>query len=188
MWRSIVCLALFPLSGTALADFDYTFVEGSYGQTEFDDFDVDGDSIGISGSFAMTDNLHLIGGYSTSDFDGGVDQTSFNVGVGYNVGVSDAVDFVAQLAYVTSEIEFGGFSFDDNGYGVSVGLRAMASEAVEVSGAVTYIDLGDLNDGDTSFGGGFLYHFTDAFALGLSASWGDDSSTYAVNGRFSFDQ
>lgn len=188
MWRSISCLALLSLSGAALADFDYTFVEASYGQTEFDDFDVDGDAIGVGGSFAVTDSLHLFGGYSTADFDGGVDSNSFQAGVGYRVGLSDAVDVVGSLAYVTSEVEFAGVSVDDNGYGLGLGVRGMATPTLELTGGVSYLDVGDLSDGDTSFGGGFLYHFTDAFALGLSASWGEDTSTYALNGRFSFSE
>lgn len=188
MWRSISCLALLSLSTAALADFDYTFVEGSYGQTEFDDFDVDGDAIGIGGSFAVTDSLHLFGGYSTADFDGGVDMNTLQAGLGYRVGLSDALDVVGSVAFVRGEVEFLGQSVDDTGYGLGLGLRAMASPAVELSGGVSYVDMGDLSDGDTSIGGGFLYHFTDAFALGLSAAFGEDTNTYALNGRFSFSQ
>lgn len=187
MWRSIVCLALLPLSGTALAEFDYNFVQGSYGQMEFDDFDVDGDVLEFGGSFALTEQLHAFGGYSTADFDGGVDFNSFEAGLGFNMPLSETVDLVASLAYVSMEVDVSGLgSADDNGYGLGVGLRAMASPTFELSGGIEYVDLGGDSDGDTAFGGGFLYHFTDAFAVGLSGAWGDDTSTYALNGRFSF--
>ena len=35
---------------------------------------------------------------------------------------------------------------------------------------------------------GGLYDFTDSFSLGLSGDWGDNSSAYALNGRFYFGQ
>jgi hypothetical protein len=132
----------------------------------------------------LSDQFHVFGSFETADFDGGVDMTGFQAGIGFNTPISDAVDLVASLAYVNSEVEVPGFSFDDNGYGLGLGLRAMASPAVELNGGISYADLGD----GTAFGGGFLYHFSDSIAVGFSGSWGEDTSTYALNGRFSFGQ
>ena len=187
MWRSLMILALVPLSGTAIAeDFDYSFIEGYYGQTDFDG--IDGDGIGIGGSFALTETLHAFGGYSTGDFDAGFDLNTLEIGMGYNMTVSDAVDFVASLSYVSAEVDAGVFgSADENGYGLGVGLRAMASPTLELNGGIEYVDLGDAGS-DTGFGAGFLYHFSDAFGVGLSGSWADDVNTYALRGRFSFGQ
>jgi hypothetical protein len=64
----------------------------------------------------------------------------------------------------------------------------MMTQAIELDGGISYVDLGGDSDGETSFGAGFLYHFSDAFALGLSGDWGEDISTYQLNGRFSFGQ
>jgi hypothetical protein len=190
MWRSLVILALVPMSGAAFAEgFDYSFVEGYYGQVEFDDFGVDGDGIGIGGSFAVNDSFHVFGGYETGDFDFGVDINRLQAGLGYNMPLSDAVDVVASLSYVSIEADISGVgSADENGYGLGVGLRAMVSPAVELNGGLAYKDYGDSFDGETELGAGFLYHFSDAFAVGLSGEWGEDLSTYALNGRFSFGQ
>lgn len=191
MWRSLMILALVPMSGAAFAEgFDYSFVEGYYGQMDFDG--VDGDGMGIGGSFAVTDSIHVFGGYGTGDIDGGVDVSGLELGVGYNMPISDAVDVVGSLAYISTEFEFsdpllGSLSVDDNGYALGVGLRAMASPAIELNGGITYADYGDLGS-DTGFGAGFLYHFSESFAVGLSGDWADDVNTYALNGRFSFGQ
>lgn len=191
MWRSIACLTAFSISGAAFAEgFDYNYINGSYGQMEIDagGADVDGDSIGIGGSFAVSDSFHVFGGYDTADFDFGIDATDLQLGVGYNMPVSDTVDFIGSVSYLWTEVDTGFGTVDDNGFGLGVGLRAMASPVFELNGGVSYADYGSGSDGDTAFGGGFLYHFTEAFAVGLSGEWGDDISTYALNGRFSFGQ
>jgi hypothetical protein len=191
MWRSMAFLAAFSVSGAAFAEgFDYNYLDASYGQVEIDagGSDVDGDGFGIGGSFALTDSFHVFGGYDTADFDFGIDATDLELGVGYNMPMSDTVDFIASLSYLWTEVDTGFGSVDDNGFGLGVGLRAMASPAFELNGGVSYVDYGSGSDGDTAFGGGFLYHFSDAFAVGLSGEWGDDISTYALNGRFSFGQ
>lgn len=191
MWRSMMVLALIPLSGAALAeDFDYSFVQGSYGQVDFDGLG-DGDGLGIAGSMAVSDRFHVFGGYETGEIDidvGGfsfdADFDGFEAGLGFNTPVSDTVDLVATLSYLSLDIE----GVDEDGYGLGVGLRAMASPTVELNGGINYADLGGSDSGDTSFGAGFLYHFTDTFAVGLGGDWGDDVSSYALNGRFSFGQ
>ena len=190
MFRSIVLLAAVSMSGAALAqDLDYNFVQASYGQFELDGVDADGDGFGIGGSMAVSDSFHLFGSYAMADFDFGVDMNTLSLGVGYNTPVAESIDLIASLAYVSAEVEASGFgSADDNGYGLGVGLRGMATPAVELQGGISYVDFGGNSDGDTSFGAGLLYHFSESFAAGVSGEWGDDISSYQLNGRFSFGQ
>jgi hypothetical protein len=190
MFRSLLALAAVSISGTVLAqDFDYNFVQASYGQYDIDGVNVDGDGFGIGGSVAISDRFHLFGSYATADFDFGVDMNTLTAGLGYNTPINDAVDIIASVAYVSAEVKVPGFgSVDDNGYGLGLGLRGMASPAVELNGGISYVDFGGNSDSDTSFGAGFLYHFSEAFALGLSGDWGDDVSSYQLNGRLSFGQ
>lgn len=189
MLRSTFALLALALSASASAyDFDYTFVDVGYGQIEFDDIDVDGDGFGIGGSFAISPAFHLFAGYTAADFDFDVDSSSLDVGIGWHHGLSDVVDFVATLSYEYVEIDAPGFgSVDDNGLGLGAGLRFAATEALEINGGITYVDLSDSGD-ETSFGLGGLYKFNDMFALGLGGSWGDDTSSYTLTGRFHFGQ
>jgi hypothetical protein len=180
-------LALFVFSATAAAeDLNYNFIQGSYGQIEVDDVDVDGDGFGIEGSVALTDRFHLFGGYTTADMDFGVDLNQLEAGVGFNSPISETVDLIASLAYVSAEVEIPGFgSTDDSGYGLGLGLRAMVTPVLEVNGDIQYVDFGDGGD-DTGFGAGFLYSFTERFAAGLSGDWSDDFSSYQLNARMLF--
>lgn len=179
-------LGLFVFSATAAAeDFNYNFVQATYGQVDFDELDVDGNGFGIGGSMALSDSFHLFGAYTTADMDFGVDLNQLEAGLGYNAPISETVDLVASLAYVSAEVEAAGFSADDNGYGLGVGLRAMLAPSFEVDGGISYVDMGDGGD-DVGFGAGFLYHFTEQFSAGASAGWGDDVSSYSLNARMFF--
>jgi Outer membrane protein beta-barrel domain len=187
MRRSTLALALLAASAAANAgNFDYNYVSLGYGNTELDDVDVDGDGFGVTGSFALTDSYHLFAGYETADFDYGVDASTIALGMGFNSSLSPVVDVVARLSYQYVEVDAPGFgSVDDNGLGIGVGLRFLATPKLELDAGIDYVDLNDSGD-DTSFGAGGLYSFTNSFALGLSGNWGDDASSYTVSGRFYF--
>lgn len=187
MSRTLLLVVLLGVSGAGFAQtFDYNYIEGYYGQVDFDDLGIDGDGLGVGGSFAVADSFHVFGGYSMIDLDFGVDADELSLGIGYNTPISDVVDVVARLAYVRAEIDIPGFgSLDEDGYGAGIGLRGMATPQLELNGDITYVDLGS-GSGDTSFGAGFLYHFSDAFGAGLSGNWDDDATSYQLNGRLSF--
>jgi hypothetical protein len=187
MRRSFLIVGLLPLSATAVAEgLDYSFVQGTYSQVEFDDIDVDGDGFGIGGSLAIGDRFAAFAGFDTADLDFDVETTSWEVGGLFHTPLSDRVDFVSSLSYVSVEIDVPGFgSADDDGFGVGVGLRGMASPQLDLHGGISHVDLNDSGD-DPSFSAGMLYHFTDAFSAGLGGSWGDDASAYGISGRISF--
>ncbi|MEX0706318.1 MAG: outer membrane beta-barrel protein [Woeseia sp.] len=193
MLRSAIIVLLFAFSTTINAqDLSYNYVDAAYSQTELDDFDVDGDSIGISGAFEINENFFLFAGYGTGDLDDGfgtsVDIDQLSAGVGYHIPLSGQVDLVTGLSYEYVDLSVPGFgSVDDNGFGLSLGLRFAATEQVELNVGIKYIDLSDSGD-DTGFGIGGLYNFTENVSVGLSGNWTDDTSTYGIGGRFYFGQ
>ncbi len=190
MLRSIGLISLLALAGPALADgLNYNFIEAGYVEFDLDDdfADVDGDGFGIGGSFEVGESMFITAGYTTADFDFGIDIDQLSVGLGVHTPIADDVDFVGTISYVSLDAEGFGISGDDDGFEASVGVRAMISEAVELAGGINYIDLSDSGD-DTSFGGSAWYHFNDQFALGLQAEFGDDISSYGISGRLFFGQ
>jgi hypothetical protein len=187
MKRSCLIAALLSLSGAAAAEgLDYSFVQGTYSQVEFDDLDVDGDAFGIAGSFAIGDRFAIIAGYEVGDYDFDLETTGYEIGGLFHTPLTDRVDFVSTLSYVSLEVDVPGFgSVDDDGFGLGVGLRGMVSPQVELNGGVSYVDFSDGGD-DTTFGAGVRYNFTDAVSAGLDGSWGDDTSAYGISGRIAF--
>ena len=187
MFRSSLVLLILAFSASANAQgFDYSYLQLNYGNVELDDISVDGDGLGLSGSFAINPDWHVFGGYQSTGLDFGIDVNSFGAGIGYNTEMSPTVDMFARLSYEYIELEAPGFpGDDDNGIGFGVGMRFAASEELEIDAAVDYVDFGNGGD-DTAFSVGALYSFSDAFALGLGGSWSDDVSAYTLSGRFYF--
>jgi len=188
MLRSIGVISLLILATPALADGpNYNYIQGSYQHVDLDDgfFDVDGDGFGISGSVALGDNWQLIGGYNSTDFDFGVDLDELLIGGGFHTSLTPNMDFVANLAYVRLDASVLGQSFDDDGIGVSIGLRAMASEKLELAGFVEYIELSDSGN-DTSLRGEAWYNFTQNFAVGVNMGAADDVVRYGIGARVYF--
>jgi len=187
MKYSVIVLMILGLTSTVLAeDFDYNFVTGSFGQVDVDDFNADGNVYGLGLSIGIAENIHMFADYQGSDLDFGLDVSEWSVGIGFNTPISDVMDVVAQLSYENVDFDVPGFGgFDDDGYGLSVGLRAAMSEAVEIQAGLSYVDFSDSGD-NTTFDAGFLFNVSETIALGVSGSWDDDVSIYRLTGRVYF--
>ena len=190
MFRNIAVLTALAFAASALADgVSYNYIEGSYQRVEFDDDfsgDFDGDGFGIGGSFALNDQWHLFADYVTADLDFGVDLDQLAIGGGFHTPVSNTVDFVAEFSYVRLDASSGFASVDDDGFGLSAGLRGMGADRLELAGFIDYIDLDQSGD-ETSLRGEAWYNFTETFALGFTAEAGDDVTQYGIGGRIFFD-
>ena len=188
MLRSTLIVLLLVLSASASAQvFNYNFVSAGYGTVDFDNFNADGDGPVLAASFAVSDTYHVFWAYRTEDLNLSRDATAWNVGIGYNTSISNTIDLVAMLSYEVIELDAPGLGggVDDNGIGLGFGARVAAGENIEWNAGVTYIDLGDGGD-ETAFGVGILYNFTNAFSVGFSGSWGEDTTSYTVSGRYYF--
>ena len=187
MSRSTIAALLLIASASANAQgFDYNYLQLDYTNIELDDINVDGDGFGLSGSYAINPDWHVFAGYQQAGLDFDVDATFLAAGIGYNTELSPVIDAYARLSYEYIDLDTPGFgSFDDNGLGFDVGLRFAASQDLELNAGIAYVDYGDADD-DTGFYAGALWKFTDAFALGLAGSWGDDISAYTLSGRVYF--
>ena len=176
------------VSTPVLADNDmsYSFIEGAYLDTEIDNGpDIDGDGFGLSGSVELGTNYFLTAGYSTQEFNAGVDLDQKSIGFGAYTNLSDTLDLMGTISYVDAEIDtrFGGA--DDSGFGLGVGLRAVVAPNIELEGGINYVDLDDSGD-DTSLALGGRYYFTEAFALGVGVGFGDDVTSWKIGARFEF--
>ena len=176
--------ACLPLVGNA-GDFDYTYFEGGLVNTELDvgPFDVDGDGLGVKGSYALNEQFHVFGTYATQDFDFDVDATQLELGGGLHWDLSPNLQAVGTLAFVSAEVEAGAVSVDDTGFGVGAGLRGRPGHNLEVEGGIDYVDL---DDSDTSFRIAGRYYFNNIWAAGLGLSFSDDATTWTLGVRAEF--
>lgn len=176
-------MALGFVPGMASAKMNYSFIEGGYVNTEIDTgpSDVDGDGIGIAGSWGFAEQFHAFGSYTTQDFDFGIDLDLLRLGAGFNIELSPMIDFVATAAYVDASIDGGG---DENGYELGAGVRSQLGERFQLDGGVAYTDYGSSDD--TSLRIDARYFVMETLALGAGAEFGDDVTTWKVGVRWEF--
>jgi len=188
MFRLVTAATILALSTAASADTpSYNYATLGWQKVSLDDgpFDVDGDGLGIGGSFEVADNWHVVGGYSSIGFDFGIDLNSLSIGAGYHTAISDTTSAYANVLWVNSEVEVsGGPSFDDDGFGLGIGLRSNITDRVELEGGLSYLDYGDGSGMAASAAG--WYKFTDAFSLGVTLAAEEDVVGFGVGGRLYF--
>ncbi|MFN4292376.1 MAG: outer membrane beta-barrel protein [Permianibacter sp.] len=194
MKQTLIALSVLAagIGAAHASDFSYNYVQGTYSQTETD---VDGDSVDIdglnlTGSFELGDHFFVlvdIGRAEGSerlygvDVDSEVDSRS--LGLGFHTALTDRLDLVASLSRAEADINvdiegFGELDGDADANLLSVGLRGMATDSLELFGNAVYVD-GD-EDSDTQLNVGALYHFNPSLGVGLSFSTADDSDADAT--------
>jgi len=185
--HTVVSVALALLAGTTMAaEHSYDYAELRYVHSEIDGFgDVDGDGLELAGSMEIHDNVHLFGSYEMLDFDDNVDSSFLEIGAGYMMPIAAGADIVARLSYITGEFDVGPASFDDDGFGLSAGVRKTFAEEFEGRVFLKHVDLDESSD-TTSIEVAGDYFFNDQWAAGLSLEFGDDETIFTIGGRYYF--
>lgn len=192
MSRILITALALCLAAPALAERpSYNYVQFAYETVDLDvggGSDVDGDGFAIGGAFEINDEFFITAGYAKADFDFNVDFTTLQAGLGWRTDLTDTTDFFSTLSYVNGEVDAPGFgSFDDSGFGISIGLRSNINDNVELFGAINHVDFGDGGD-STGISGGFWYNFNESVSAGLGLSSDDDITSWGAAVRFYFDR
>lgn len=138
----LATLLALPLAAHAGEDLSYSYI--GFGATYIDPEGFSGENgIGAEASGAITENWHLFGGYQNVDLGGVFDVDQWNVGIGYNVGISDSLDFVGRASYEKVDLSPGG---GDDGFGVYAGVRNSFTSNFEGGLGLKYTDYGDSDD------------------------------------------
>ena len=195
MKRYLLLASLLGASNSAIAEeFNYDFVQLSYGTVDFAMTSIDCDGFGVNGSFGITDSLHIVGSYQSSDyFEYITDATEWRVGLAGHKSLSERLDVVARIEYVNVDVDplIGQFQpgavddFRDEGFGLTIGVRAAMMNRFEINANTFYVNLSDRGD-ETGFGVGALFNWTDSFSLGVFSSWADDVLSYQASARLYF--
>lgn len=188
---TLATVALFSTASLAQAP-TWNLIEASYGQADIDGLDeLSPSGFAIGGSSLLGENVFIRGSYSllTDDISGvDIDLDQASVGLGYRYGLTETTDVYTSLSYQYVELSARGFgaseSLDDNGYGLTVGLRSRITEQLELDGAIAYVDIGD--ESETGLGVSGHYYFNQNVALGLTYSSTADVSVYGISLRYAF--
>jgi len=190
--RALLCTAFsLPAFGQAQdarpesAEFNYTYLEVSYDEHDFDlgNASVDGDGITLSGSFELTDDWHIYTSYSQADLDFGIDVDTWAVGAGYVYPLKDGIDLYGRVLYVDQNVDAGPANADDDGLAVQGRIRARINDQFELEGGLQYVDV---SDSDISVQGSARYNFSDQFSAGIGITLAGDTDGISINARYSF--
>ena len=170
-------------------DFSYNYVQGSYASSTDDSLGVDIDSttIGLSGSFEVSENVAITAGYAGTDYDDiDADATQLLIGATLHTSVGQMTDVLLDLALIKVDVDLPPpfADEDDSGFGVGVGVRHAVNDKVELDAAFTHIDIFDETTNQIGFGARF--YFTSSASFGLSYATGDDVDTFAGDIRVQF--
>jgi len=190
MKRSILCAtaaALIALPGVSLAEFNYTHVDISLVDIEFDvgPVSVDGDGFAVSGAFTVADSFFVGGSYHDADFDFSIDGEITRIFGGYFHPIRDDLDFIATFGFIDAEVGIGPFSAGDDGLTLGGGVRVALADSVELDAMIEYIDL-DRGSSDTGAVVRGRYYFADTIAVSGQIDLGKDIETFRIGVRFEF--
>lgn len=162
------------------AQFNYSYVELGYDETDFDigPFDVDADGLTLAGSFELNEEWHVYASYGSLDFDGGGDVDTWTLGGGYVFPLKEGMDIYGRVLY----IDLGGDA-DDDGLGLQARIRASITDEFEVEGGIQHIDV---SDSDTSLQASARYNFTEEFSAALGITFGGDTDSIGISARYAF--
>lgn len=172
---------------------NWNFIEATYLSADFDGFDQDVEptGYGVKGSTLVGGNVILSASYSSISVDVAnvdVELNQASVGIGYRYGATNSTDLFMMASYLYSELEISANGndviFDENGYGLEVGVRSMLSEYFEAVATIGYVEID--SESDTGIAVSAYYHFNKQFAIGVGYSVADDVDMYNASLRLSF--
>ncbi|HSG66249.1 MAG TPA: outer membrane beta-barrel protein [Gammaproteobacteria bacterium] len=169
-------------AATTRPDIGYTYAELRFVDTD----EGGGDGLRISGSYDLGNNWLIIGGLTSIDYRGDVDQTILEIGGGYVFAFNEDFDIIASASVIDMDIDVpgsGNVNRDDSGISLSAGVRGLVTPEFEVRGSVTHVAL---DDSDTYLEIGGDYHFTRQIAAGVSVQLAGDNDLFTVGARWFF--
>lgn len=183
-------LLALPLSAMASDDLSYSYL--GLGATYADPNGFSGETgYGAEASGAFHDNWHVFGSFQAYDFgqgDADIDVKNWNIGLGYNVGLTDSLDLVAGLSYERSDVDVDSdlltFNDHENGYGARVGVRNSFGSHFEGGAGLKYTNY-ESSSGTTVYVNG-QYKFNETFGITGEVEGNDDGHTIFLGPRISF--
>lgn len=157
-------------AATALAETpSFNFIEGGYSNYSIND--EDGDGFVIRGSLELTNNIYIQGEATEITVDDASEGSFVNddldlgyqtFGIGYKSDIGENAVLFTSINYLNTESDFRGSSNSEDGYTLSAGMRSMVTDATELYGEVSHIDV---NDTSTALTLGARQHLTENFGV-----------------------
>lgn len=186
--KLLFLIACILIQGIAVAQAEESDDLG-YTYAEFRFVDIDdraGDGFQLNGSYQLKGNWIIVGGVTAVSFNNNVDSTLAEIGAGYVLPFRERMDLVSTLRFVSGESDTpGGGRIDDEGFGISTGVRSRVDSKFEFRGLVNHINMG--HDQDTHIELAGDYFFTRKIAAGASVKFAGDADSFTIGARWFFE-
>ena len=181
--------ALVPFMAQA-EGLSYSYVEAGWLQSDINEFDEDLGGFGLRASWEIVDNFFVFGRYADQSTDVAGFDIKFqpwDIGAGYAFAITETFDIYGTVSYSNIDIDAPGPVSDtsDDGYTLGLGGRTRLIEKLELEGVVKYANFSDFGD-NTAFEIAGRWFFTDAFAVGVEFTAGDEIDTFGAAVRYQF--
>lgn len=184
MKKLLLATMVLAASSTAFAAGpQYSYVQGQWQESEFDDSNADLDGFGVAASIDLNQEFFAFAQYASLD-DSGVEVDRLAIGGAYKMPVGTYTDLNFGAGLVSYDADFGPFFRDDDDSGLllTAGIRSMLNKQLELGAGVTYEDAFDI---DMLFNVYGAWHFNNKVSAGLSLTEGD-VETSAIYVRVAF--
>ena len=158
----------------------YNYLQLNAGLTRYEDLGDDGEILGIAASFELSDSIFLYADYGDNSANaGGVlsDITALEVGVGAYVSIAPSVDFFASLGFLSADSDLSG---DEDGHALGAGLRAKASDQLELNAGLKETSTGE---DDSALWVGAVFNLNDKMGVSTTFTNGEGYDTIMVGLR-----
>lgn len=176
---------LFSAMNASAADFSYGHFDIGFASVDVDDEgeSYSGEAISLDFAAELGSVFYVTAGFATADVEE-TSQDTKSLGVGVHAPLGERVDVYAEVAYVSVDVEFDGWSFDDTGSSQTLGLRSKVADRIELGGGITRLSVFDTSD--TGYFVNAFFAAKENVHFGGEISRGDDSTGYGVILRVSF--
>lgn len=164
-----ICPTLMPAQSDGGPSYNY--LQFDVGQLRHNELDDNVDVLGIAASFELSDAVFLYADYGDSTANvGGMqsDVTALDIGLGAFVEIASNVDLFASAGFVSADSDLGG---DENGHVIGAGLRAKASDQLELNAGMKKTSTGEE---DSALWAGAVFSLNANLGLSARFTNGDD--------------
>ncbi|MDT8452848.1 MAG: outer membrane beta-barrel protein [Gammaproteobacteria bacterium] len=190
--KHLLAMSIIAISTNAMSkDISYDYVQGTYSSITDDSLgvDIDGDGFAVSGSFSVSPNIAVTALLGSTSYDRiagiDIDSNEFDFGITAHTSIAPNTSVFGNFSIVNAEVEasdsFTTISDDDTGNAISVGIRHMASENIEIGVGLSRADIFD--DTANTFGFGARFYANEKFSIGVGYRTGDDVAALLLNAR-----
>ena len=190
----INALFLWAIASTSHArEISYSYLESSYitltdsSRSE----DVDATGFEAKGSFNLFEYLAIgasVGGLTYDTINQReITQTNYALSLIGHVSVAQSTDLFLEASALEQDLEINFANdiftaeYDENGYGVSLGVRHMLSQNIELGAIISQFDIFETNEqGNLNI----RYYIGEQLSLGVAYTTGEDVDAYLFNVRF----